>query len=176
MHTSENLIDPFYFPLDNVCDVGEEGGVSGKHMLKWLQWLFPNMDSAAQTFFPAFVGTGSGWERTAWCKYNTRKAVGRYSKHNMSTTEGVLFIRPKSDDFGCISSHGQRACLHHISQLEPDLWRASYKCQVTPHVLGWDRRGFSFRQAVHWAGDSHAQNAKLSLSCFVYLHRQQPTW
>lgn len=42
----------------------------------------------------------------------------------MSTTEGVLFIHPKSDDFGCISSHGQRACLHHISQLEPDLWKS----------------------------------------------------
>jgi len=34
--------------------------------------LFSNMDSAAQTLFPALAGTRSGWERTAWCKYNKR--------------------------------------------------------------------------------------------------------
>lgn len=48
------------------------------------------------------------------------KVVGRYSK-NKATAEGVLFIPFKSDDFGQISSHGQRACLHHANLLEPDL-------------------------------------------------------
>lgn len=73
--------------------------------------LFPYVGSAAETFEGKLFGTNI----MKW------KVVRRYIK-NKSTTEEVLFIPFKSDDFGPISSHGSRACLHHTTcQLVPDL-------------------------------------------------------
>lgn len=57
--------------------------------------LFPYMGSAAETFEGELLGVNI----MKW------KVVRRYIK-NKSTTEEILFIPFKSDDFGPISSHG----------------------------------------------------------------------